>query len=123
MFFSLQNDDNERANSKRKRLKSTDSNKVDNLAEIRAKNQRMAKALNLDAREDGELSDDDDDDDDDSDDYSYREHRKSPEFHRKQIVYEIDDSTSSNDTDQNDFSGEQISQLNTNPFNTVFFDK
>lgn len=69
----------------------------------------MARALNIDAKEDGEISDDYDDSDDDSN----RSH--SPAFQRKQIVYEIDDDSSSNHSGQhspyNEFSGEWLTQF------------
>lgn len=72
----------------------------------------MARALNIDAKEDGEISDDYNDSDDDDDD-SNRSH--SPAFQRKQIVYEIDDDSSSNHSDRqspyNEFSGEWLTQF------------
>lgn len=104
-FFSLQTTDNERESTKRKRLKSIDSDK----RAISAKNKKMARALNIDPKEDGEISDDYDDSDDDSN----RSH--SPAFQRKQIVYEIDDDSSSTHSGRhspyNEFSGEWLTQF------------
>ncbi|XP_031626133.1 angiogenic factor with G patch and FHA domains 1 isoform X2 [Contarinia nasturtii] len=85
-------DKNDRECSKRKRLKSIDSDKKISSPSNsnRPKSKKLAKASDSEQKEDGEISDDYDDSDDGI--YDKRKNRRnSPVSRRKQIVYDIDD--------------------------------
>lgn len=117
-FFSLQTDENnERENVKRKRLKSFDSDHEmqQSSSAHRTNTKKLVKISNFEQKEDGELSDENDDSEEDNYRMRSRARSVSPVHQRKQIVYEIDDSYSSDDSSRNSpyntFSGEQLKDI------------
>lgn len=123
-FLYLQNTQNDRESSKRKRHKSVDSEP--NASDARPKTKKRPKSPNLVPKEDGEISDDNDDSEDDL--CSAR--NNSSAVTRKQIVYEISDDedySTSNSSGRNSpqvLSGERFistnRKINTRILNIIF---
>lgn len=121
-FLYLQNTQNDRESSKRKRHKSVDSEP--DVSDARPKTKKRPKSPNLAPKEDGEISDDNDDD---SEEDLYTARKTISADTRKQIVYEISDDedySTSNSSGRNSpqvLSGERFISTNRKINTRIFY--
>lgn len=106
------NNQKDRDGTKRKRVRSTDSNEKVR-SPNRTKLKKSTRTSDSEQKEDGEISDENDDSNDSI--YEKRRNRRhSSDFPRKQIVYDVDDddsyssSCSGQNSPYNAYSGEKL---------------